>query len=53
MGPHIAALGEPAAAISTGVRFGAGVVVEVGLEVMLLGESLGAQGALVGLQAGV
>lgn len=53
MGPHVAALREPAAAISAGIRLGAGVVVEVGLEVMLLGESLGAEGALVGFQAGV
>lgn len=50
---HIAALREPAAAISAGVRLGAGVVVEVGLQVMLLGESFRAQGALVGFQAGV
>lgn len=53
MGPHIAALREPTTAIGAGIRFGTGMIIKVSLQVMLLGESLRAEGALIGFQAGV
>ena len=53
MGPHVAALRELATAIGAGIRLGTGMIIKVSFQVMLLSESLRAQSALIGFQAGV
>jgi len=53
MGPHVAALRELATAIGAGIRLGTSMIIKVSFQMMLLSESLRAQGALIGFQAGV
>lgn len=53
VGPHVAALRESERAVWARVGFGTRVIIEMRLEMMLLGECLGAQVALIGFQAGV
>ena len=53
MGPHVAALRELATTIGAGIRLGTSMIIKVSFQMMLLSESLRAQGALIGFQAGV
>lgn len=53
MGPHVAALRKAKSAVGARVRFRPAVVVEVRLEMVLFGEGLGTERALVGLQSRV